>query len=331
MKTLFLDLHQRQTRFQVTGKFITLSVLLGLLSTLSTPVNAQPQVTPLVAQAQSTSTTNPVETQLQGRWEVEDPSGQKLTLIFAPEGKFFMLLPLVPDSPVALPFGYRIDSTVQPMHIDVLLPEQNETVMTIFELTDDGQLRLQLSDTNPGQPRPTAFTDGAVLLQKISDETTVPSGVPVLSDIETPAEQEQVIADLETQAREAREAEGKLMTGAMNRAQQAFYLENEKFGTTIEDLSIGIKPESENYRYQIVPQGNQTQSVMMTAQAKRPELRSYTGTVFVVKDGDDLLTVAGICETDTPSSTPPAMPTAPSKTQGRWMIQCLAGSHPLER
>jgi hypothetical protein len=117
----------------------------------------------------------------------------------------------------------------------------------------------------------------------------------------------------------------------MNRAQQAFYLENEKFGPAIEDLGIGIKPESENYRYQIVPQGNQTQNVMMTAQAKRPELRSYTGAVFVVKDGNELLTVAGICETDAPSSTPPTMPTAPSNTQGRWKIQCPAGSHPLER
>ncbi len=331
MKNTFLNLHQRQTRFKVTGKLITVSLLLGLLTTFSTSVSAKPSVAPLTAQAQSTPTKKPVETQLQGRWQVEDPSGQKLTLIFAPEGKFFMLLPLAPDSPVALPFGYRIDSTVQPMHIDVLLPEKNETVMTIFELTDDGQLRLQLSDTNPGQPRPTAFTDAAILLQKISEETTVPSGVPVLSDIETPAEQEQVIADLETQAKDAREAEGKLMTGAMNRAQQAFYLENEKFGPAIEDLGIGIKPESENYRYQIVPQGNQTQNVMMTAQAKRPELRSYTGTVFVVKDGNDLLTVAGICETDAPSATPPAMPTAPSKTQDRWMIQCPAGSHPLER
>ncbi len=70
---------------------------------------------------------------------------------------------------------------------------------------------------------------------------------------------------------------------------------------------------------------------MMTTQAKRPELRSYTGAVFVVKDGNDLLTVAGICETDAPSATPPAMPVAPSNTQDRSMIQCPAGSHLLER
>jgi len=328
MKNTFLNLHQRQTRFKVTGKLITVSLLLGLLSTFSTSVSAKPSVAPLIAQAQSTPTKNPVETQLQGRWQVEDStSGQKLTLIFSPEGKFFMLLPLAPDAPVAVPFGYRIDPTEQPMHIDVLLPEKNETVMTIFELTDDGQLRLQLSDTNPGQPRPTAFTDGAILLQKISEETTVPSGVPLLSDIETPPEQ--VTADLETQTKEAREAEGKQIIGRMNRAQQAFYLENEKFGTTIEELGIGIEPEDENYRYQVVPQGDQTQSVMMTAQAKGPELRSYTGAAFVLKGGDEGVTFAWICETDAPSATPPAMPGAPSNTQGRPMIQCPAGSHPL--
>ena len=115
----------------------------------------------------------------------------------------------------------------------------------------------------------------------------------------------------------------------MNRAQQAFYLENEKFGTTIEELGIGIEPEDENYRYQVVPQGDQAQSVMMTAQAKRPELRSYTGAVFVLKGGDEGVTFAWICETDAPSATPPAMPGAPSNTQDRLMIQCPPGSHPL--
>jgi hypothetical protein len=108
----------------------------------------------------------------------------------------------------------------------------------------------------------------------------------------------------------------------MNRAQQAYYLENDKFATNIEDLGIGIKPETENYRYQDCASRQSTQSVMMTAQAKRPELRSYTGAVFVVKDNNEDLTVAGICETDEPSSTPPAMPTAPrqasSNSMSRW-------------
>jgi hypothetical protein len=139
----------------------------------------------------------------------------------------------------------------------------------------------------------------------------------------------QLLGDLGTSENKAREAEGRQNLGSMNRAQQAYYLESSKFATTIEELGIGIKPETENYRYQVLPQANQNQSVMMTAQAKRPRLRSYTGAVFLVKiNGEDLI-VAGICETDEPSSTPPAMPTAPRN--GTSEIQCPAGSKLLGR
>jgi hypothetical protein len=114
----------------------------------------------------------------------------------------------------------------------------------------------------------------------------------------------------------------------MNRAQQAYYLEFSKFAPEIKELGIGINPETENYRYQVLPQANQNQIVMMTAQAKRPRLRSYTGAVFVVKtNGDELITVTAICETDVPSSTPPAMPTAPQNATAG--IQCATGSHRL--
>lgn len=42
-----------------------------------------------------------------------------------------------------------------------------------------------------------------------------------------------------------------------------------------------------------------------------------------------ITTVAGICETDKPSSTPPAMPATPRK--GTAEFQCPAGSHLLVR
>ena len=299
----------------VPNKLIASSLLVGLLSIISTTAIAQPSSAPSVEQSQPAPTKNTVAEQLQGQWQVKDPSsGQTLTLIFTQDGKFFMLLPLESGTRVALPFGYQINPTPQPMHLDVLLPEDNQTVMTIFEFTADRQLRLQLADTNPGQPRPTAFTSKAILFQKVSEETTLPREV-------------QLLGDLGTSENKAREAEGRQNLGSMSRAQQAYYLESSKFATTIEELGIGIKPETENYRYQVLPQANQNQSVMMTAQAKRPRLRSYTGAVFVVKNNGEDLTVAGICETDEPSSTPPAMPTAPQNATAG--IQCATGSHRL--
>jgi len=301
---------------------MTSSLLIGLLTTLSSSAIALPAKLPSVAQSQTPLATNPVQTRLQGRWQAE-ASGQKLTLIFTADGKFFMILPLDPSTPVAVPFGYRINPTPKPMHLDVILSETKQTVLTIFEFTDKSQLRLQLAGTNPGQPRPTAFSQDANLFQKVSDETTLPPDV--ITPGGTGTQGDRVTADLERQTAKARETEGKLNIGAMNRAQQAFQLEFDKFATKIEDLGVGIKPETDNYSYRIVPQGNQTQSLMMTARAKRPELRSYTGAVFVVKsETNDSITVAGVCETDTPSSTPPAMPAAPK--QGTSQIQCPAGS-----
>lgn len=322
MSSILLNLCYLSSRFRVSGQFIAFSVLVGLLSTFSTPVSAKPARTPSVFQAQNSPTANSVQTRLQGRWQVKDPrTGQILSLIFTPDGKFFMLLPVGEGESMAVPFRYQINPTPQPMHLDVILPEEKQTVLTIFEFTDKNQLRLQLAGTNPGQPRPSEFIN-ADLFQKVSEETTLPSDVVDLSEMETP--NERVTADLQRQAQEAREAEGRMIVGTMNRAQQAYHLEYSKFSTTIEDLGVGINPESENYRYQVVPQSNQPQSVMITAQAKRPDLKSYTGVVVVVKENGEDLTVAGICETDEASSTPPAMPTR-RKDTGEFL--CPVGSH----
>lgn len=136
-----------------------------------------------------------------------------------------------------------------------------------------------------------------------------------------------VNAQTSIQVNKAREAEGRQNMGAMTRAQQAYYLENNKFSRTIQELGVGIRPETDNYRYRIVPQGNQTQRVMMTAQAKRSGLRSYTSAVFVVKVRNESLTVGAICQTDKPSSTPPTLPGAPRS--GSTQIQCPAGSQRL--
>lgn len=311
-------------KFSALSQLMAYSLLLGVLTSTSNSAIALPAKLPLVAQSQRAPTTNTVQTQLQGRWQAKDPvSGQKLTLIFTADNKLFILLPFGSGAPVAMPFGYRINSTPKPMHLDVILAESNQTVLTIFELDDKGQLRLQLADTNPGQPRPTAFTANADLLQKISEEATLPPDVITAADMET--QSEQIITDLKRQTQEARESEGKANIGAISRAQQAFQLEFDKFAPKIEDLGVGIQPETDNYSYQIVPQGNQTQSVMITARSKRPELRSYTSAVFVVKSGtNEVMTITGMCETDKPSSIPPAMPATPIQSTDE--IKCPVGS-----
>ncbi|MBD2001814.1 MULTISPECIES: type IV pilin-like G/H family protein [Cyanophyceae] len=183
-----------------------------------------------------------------------------------------------------------------------------------FVLTPEGKLFVLSPETSSESS--VAYE---IPVQKLSDSPTLPPNTKIVDIQEA----------FNNQATKAKQSEGKTYIGAMNRAQQAYYLENNKFGTTIAQLGIGIKPETESYNYQIVPQGNGTQNVMNTAKAKRPELYSYTGAVFVIENNGENITRAAICETDKPSSTPPAMPRPPKDTSGE--IQCPAGSHLLQR
>lgn len=136
------------------------------------------------------------------------------------------------------------------------------------------------------------------------------------------------LPSLLNQANKAREAEAKNNVGAMVRAQQAHYLDKETFSQSIAGLGVGIRPETENYRYQIMPQvGNK--SVMITAQAKDGMLKSYTGAVFTTKKGQDSFTVSGVCETTIPSITPPSMPKFTGNESS--LVECPPGSQPLHK
>jgi type II secretory pathway pseudopilin PulG len=207
-----------------------------------------------------------------------------------------------PSSAQEKPAGFQWTGTWQ-------LSDPSSTQKATFVLTPEG--KLYVLPENTGNP-PVAYE---IPVTKLSDSTKLPPNTQIFS-------MEQAV---QGQAIRARQSEGKQYTASMNRAQQAYHLEYNKFATTIEQLQIGIKPETENYRYRIIPQGNSTQRVMITAQAKRPDIRSYTGAVFVVKSEGGDVTRAVVCETDQPSTTPPAIPEPPKTSNGD--IQCPAGSH----
>jgi len=290
-----------------------LVVLLGSLGTLG---RTQYAIALPILQTPNTSQTNAVAQQLLGQWQAKDPKSKEvLTFIFAPEGKLFVVLPPRDGSAVALKVDYKINPTTQPMQLDIQLSPQ-ETALTIFEFTSDGKLRLALEGLTPGLPRPTEFPSNATLLSKISQATTVAENIQVI-------ELQTIINSHNQRA----ETEAKKYMYALTKVQQAHYQEQGKFATTIAEVSIGLRTETEFYRYQIVPQGDNTQSVMLTAVAKKPELPSYTGAVFVTQVNGKATTVSQICETEKPATSPPAMPKSPSGDSLR--IQCPLGSRSL--
>jgi len=89
---------------------------------------------------------------------------------------------------------------------------------------------------NPTNPKE-AFEFAQVT--KLSDNTKVPDGVTVQT----------MAMVMASQRSKARQSEAKVSVGAMNRGQQAYFLENSKWGDSIQSLVFGIKHETTNFRY----------------------------------------------------------------------------------
>lgn len=146
---------------------------LALLGILGVSIQSDLFVSPAVAEAQIPLTKEVSTQNLIGKWESELSPNQKITWIFTPEGKLFMLLPLPQDQlQVALEWRYQTDDRNQPMGLNIDL-KQGQTVMTIFEFVNDKQMRIQIEGTNPGEMRPTSF-DNPTVFKKVSADATLP-------------------------------------------------------------------------------------------------------------------------------------------------------------
>ncbi|WP_421655173.1 hypothetical protein [Leptothermofonsia sp. ETS-13] len=66
------------------------------------------------------------------------------------------------------------------MHLNVIL-SQDSTVQTVFEFTPAGDLRIQMLETYPSKPRPTALNTDATVFQQISDSTTLPPNTVLMN------------------------------------------------------------------------------------------------------------------------------------------------------
>ncbi|OUL34490.1 hypothetical protein BV372_13900 [Nostoc sp. T09] len=193
-------------KFLIASTMLTSSVLIALSMTLDTDVLAQPTKAPIptpptnqptkapITTPSSTNQptkapiptpptnqpTSPIGQKLLGQWQSKDSSSNpSLTFIFSPDGKLYILSPNS-QKPMAVEFKYSINPTPQPMHLDITVSAEQKQALTIFEFTPDGQLRLQLDNTDPGQPRPTAFSPTATLFTKVSENTKLPENVKII-------------------------------------------------------------------------------------------------------------------------------------------------------
>jgi serine/threonine protein kinase len=98
----------------------------------------------------------------------------------------------------------------------------------------------------------------------------------------------------------ARQSEGKNNIGAMNRAQQAYFLDHQKFSDSFADLDIGMITQTENYDYSIRVTPS---AVFNYAIPRKKHIKGYVGAVFPIPGNeatDEVLTKALACESQSP-------------------------------
>jgi type II secretory pathway pseudopilin PulG len=130
-----------------------------------------------------------------------------------------------------------------------------------------------------------------------------------LSSIKTPAE-----LDVEVRA----------YLGAINRSQQAYFLENSRFASTLEDLQRYDIDSTIAYDYSV--QGNE-QFAIQYGVSRRSDLKSYVGAVTLNQVGYEYTTTSILCEN---LQLGPFRPAAPIILGGNLSPVCAPGTQLVE-
>ncbi len=103
-------------------------------------------------------------------------------------------------------------------------------------------------------------------------------------------------------------SEGRISVGTLNRFQQAYYLDSEKFASTFSEIEagLGIKPITNLYEYSVQASSQSTLQYGITRQAN---LKSYVGLVQLsVASNGEGTTRTILCENISPGPIRPASP-----------------------
>ncbi|MGD1853126.1 MAG: type IV pilin-like G/H family protein [Leptolyngbyaceae cyanobacterium] len=102
------------------------------------------------------------------------------------------------------------------------------------------------------------------------------------------------------QANKAKQSEAKTYVGSINRAQQAYFLENNEFATqgAFTQLGLGIDTDTVNYNYSVATDANNDSYALSVADPEGQALKAYGGAVKLgtVEGTGEATTLALLCE-----------------------------------
>ncbi|MBU7583823.1 MAG: hypothetical protein KAF91_13085 [Nostoc sp. TH1S01] len=121
-----------------------------------------------------------------------------------------------------------------------------------------------------------------------------------------------------------------LSLGSIGRAQQAYFLENEKFATQIKQLGLeqNIENSIPSYKWQIFTDKKANKVVMTVLSPQQNDSRTYINYVtLTTTDTNEKITISTLCESEKHQLIIPKLPTKILKNQG---IECPSGFRKLE-
>ena len=108
------------------------------------------------------------------------------------------------------------------------------------------------------------------------------------------------------QANKAKQSEAKQYVSSINKGQQSFFAENTKFSTDTVALGLGIKTQTNNYKYEVSPTTSGEAATGGSTTAATPigaSIKGYAGAIFFIPAGEGQGTSTLLCEEKTASNT----------------------------
>lgn len=128
-----------------------------------------------------------------------------------------------------------------------------------------------------------------------------------------------------------RQRPGKYIVGTLIRAQQAYYLENERFTNKIEDLGVEIQQDQDSYLYRLFIAPDRYPASMQVGLPKVPDLPTFLGFVHVGKVQGEKTTLGILCISEKPATPMPLWNAiAYKKPQNSEPIACPKGFIPVK-
>lgn len=100
--------------------------------------------------------------------------------------------------------------------------------------------------------------------------------------------------------------EGLSVVSNLLQSQLVYYNQNRRFAPRLADLSNTLPNQTESYRYRVYGQG--ARRAYIKASPRRQGLLSYTGVIYITRNGNQEQVVTGICGSTQPSRLAPTVP-----------------------